>query len=55
MIYAKLCFRECKYTLSHFSWLLHATEEERGSLLPIEVRALARMGGARKSDVRMEI
>jgi hypothetical protein len=55
MIYAKLCFRECKYTLSHFSWLLNATEEERGSLLPIELQALERMQGVGERSVRMEI
>jgi hypothetical protein len=54
MIYARLCFQECRYTLNHFSWLLNATEEERGTPLPVELQALARMRGARKGKARME-
>jgi hypothetical protein len=54
MIYRQLCFRECRYTLSHFSWLLNATEEERSSLLPLESQALVRMRGSKDGETRME-
>ena len=54
MIYRRLCFRECSYTLSHFSWLLNATEEERSSVLPLESQALVRMRSSRDSEARIE-